>query len=156
MLTLEKKLPWNNVNDLKATEADGAIVEKNDDGDDVFYVVVEVKVPETVAEAINDAGGEEKLLDAIVDAKVNRALTNGRNLIRNAKAGTVIKDLISKAKDAVAKFSFATAGDRVGVKQRAENASNAMDYLKSLSGDELATLTVEELKAKLMAELMKK
>lgn len=157
MLTITKKIPWNNVNDLKATENDGAQVDE--DGD--YFIEVEVSVPENLQEAVNDCGGEDKLVDALTDAKINRALTNGRNLIRNAKAGTVIKDLITKAKNAVKEFSFATAGDRVGVKQRAENASNAMDYLKGMSEEELAALSasptgVEDLRKRLMAELMKK
>lgn len=154
MLTIQRKIPWNNVNKLPAPGRDIPGVEY--DKDDNCFIIVEVATAESLEEATNDAGGEEKLLDAYNDNKVNRALTNGRNLIRNAKEGTKIADLVSKAIKAVKEFSFATAGDRIGVKTKAENATSVMDYLKNLSADDLATLDVEALRAKVLADLMKR
>lgn len=154
MLTVTRSIPWKNVNDVPAPGTDVEGVEIDDEGN--VSVTVEVVTAETLQEMVNDAGGEDKAVDAYNDAKVNRALTNGRNFIRNAKKGSVVADLVSKARQAVKNFSFATAGDRIGVKQRAENATSAIDYLKNLTQEELASLDPEALRQRVLADLLKK
>lgn len=154
MLTVTKTIPWKNVNDLAAPDASIPGVTIDDKGN--VSIAVEIVTAETLDEAVNDAGGDVKLVEAYNDNKVNRALTNGRNLIRNAKKGSKIDDIVSKAISAVKLFSFATAGDRVGVKQRAENASSALDYLKSLTAEDLAKMDLVALREKVISQLSSK
>jgi hypothetical protein len=98
-------------------------------------VEVEVLLAENLPDAIQDAGGEDALVEVYNDAKQNRAKTNGRNTYRNAPAGTVLDELITRVKSAVANFSFQGSRD-LGVKKKAEK----FDHLKSMleRGEELS------------------
>lgn len=154
MLTVERNIPWKNVNEVPAPDKSVNGVEIDEKGN--VSIKVEIVTAETLEEAVNDAGGEVKLVEAYNDNKINRALTNGRNLIRNAKKGSVVADLVSKAISAVKLFSFATAGDRIGVKQRAENATSAIEYLKSLTPEQLAAMDPVALREKVLSDLAKK
>lgn len=154
MLTVERNIPWKNVNEVPAPDASIPGVEVDEKGN--VSIKVEIVTAESLEEAVNDAGGDAKLVEAYNDNKVNRALTNGRNLIRNAKKGSAVAELVGKAISAVKLFSFATAGDRIGVKQRAENATSALDFLKSLSAEDLAKMDVASLRERVLSELGKK
>lgn len=154
MLTVERTIPWKNVNEVPAPDKSVSGVEVDDKGN--VSIKVEIVTAQTLDEAVNDAGGEVKLVEAYNDNKINRALTNGRNLIRNAKKGSAVAELVGKAISAVKLFSFATAGDRIGVKQRAENATSALEYLKSLTPEQLLAMDVASLRDKVLGDLQKK
>ena len=92
---------------------------------------IEYIVPETLEEAIKDAGGEPQLLDAYVDAKAGRAKQAGRNLYRNAPKGSAVAEIIEKVKAAVLDFSFANSSRGEGVKKKAEKVDNLISALES-------------------------